>query len=70
MTYIELTDALDKEIFKAEWINILKKNQRYDELVSEIRKTDRQEAFEIEKARVGEELAKKRIHVLFDCPIQ
>lgn len=71
MNYIELTDAIDREIFNGVWTNVFKKHNRYIELVEEIRATcDKDKAYEIEKARVGEDVAKKRIHVLFETELQ
>ena len=69
--YIELTEKLQKEIFDAEWTNIFKKHNRYIDLVTEIRTTcDKQAAYEIELERNGKEIAEKRIHVLFETPLQ
>lgn len=72
MKYIELTERLDKEIFNGELpINAFAQHNRYIDLVNEIRSTcDKNEAYEIELARNGKEIAEKRIHVLFEIPLQ
>lgn len=72
MTYIELTERLDKEIFNGELpVNVFKQHNKYIDIVTEIRNTcDKNEAYEIELERNGKEIAEKRIHVLFEAPLQ
>lgn len=72
MNYIELTERLDKEIFNGEMpANVFARHNRYIDLVTEIRNTcDKQAAYEIELERNGKEIAEKRIHVLFETPLQ